>query len=54
VLPERKGLIETLLERQEEGVQSALPSDLRSLLRWALVGADGQPIARLPFELRVR
>ncbi len=54
VLPERKGLIDTLLERQEEGVQSALPSDLRALLQWALVLADGQPLARLPFELRVR
>jgi protease-4 len=54
VLPERKGLIETLLERQEEGVQSMLPADVRAVLRWATLLGDGQPLARLPFELRVR
>jgi protease IV len=53
VVPERKGLLETLLERQEEGVDTLLPRDLRALLRWAQV-LDGRPAARLPFDLRVR
>lgn len=54
VLPERKGLIETLLERQEEGVEAALPGEFRSLLKWATLLGDGRPLARLPFELRIR
>ena len=53
VLPERKGLLEQLLERQDDGVQTALPADVRSLLRWALMLGDGRPLARLPFDLRV-
>jgi protease-4 len=54
VLPERKGLLETLLERQEEGVDTLLPRDLLAVLRWAQVLNDGRPVARLPFDLRVR
>ncbi|HVR72518.1 MAG TPA: signal peptide peptidase SppA [Vicinamibacteria bacterium] len=54
VLPERKGLIESLLARQEEGLEAALPRDLRVLLRRATLLRDGQPLTRLPFELRVR
>jgi protease-4 len=54
VLPEKKGLLETLLERQDEGLETALPADLRGLLRWATMMREGQPMARLPFELRVR
>jgi protease-4 len=54
ILPERKGLLETLFERQEEGLESALPRDLRALLRWAMLLGDGEPLARLPFELRVK
>jgi protease-4 len=55
VLPERKGLLETLLERQEEGVESRLLTrDLGALLRWARVLGDGRPAARLPFDVRVR
>src|SRR4029079_3400913 len=55
VLPERKGLLETLLERQEEGVETRLlPPDLSAVLRWARVLGDGRPTARLPFDLRVR
>ncbi|HXU80529.1 MAG TPA: S49 family peptidase, partial [Polyangia bacterium] len=53
VLPERKGLLETLLERQEEGVEG-VPSEIRALLRWAIVVGDGRPLARLPFELKIR
>lgn len=55
VLPERKGLLETLLERQEEGVETRmLPRDIGLLLRWAQVLGNGRPSARLPFDLRVR
>lgn len=54
VLPERKGLLETFLERQEEGLETALPRDMRALLRWAVLLRDGQPLARLPFELNIR
>ncbi|HET8646361.1 MAG TPA: signal peptide peptidase SppA [Vicinamibacteria bacterium] len=54
VLPERKGLLETLLERQEEGVESLVPRDIAALVRWSRVLADGRPVARLPFDLRVR
>jgi protease-4 len=54
VLPERKGLFETLMERQEEDVMSsALPRDLRLLLRFVNVLGDGTPMARLPFDLRI-
>src|SRR5699024_7613036 len=37
VVPERKGLLETIIERQEEevGESALLPRDLRSFLRWA-------------------
>ncbi|PYQ51562.1 MAG: hypothetical protein DMF78_13170, partial [Acidobacteria bacterium] len=54
VLPERKGLIETILERQDEGVGAALPRDLRVLLRWARSFGQAQVLARLPFDLQVR
>jgi protease-4 len=53
-LPERKGLLETILERQEEGAEALLPADVRATLRWARVLGDGRPTARLPFELRIR
>jgi protease-4 len=55
VLPERKGLLETILERQEDGaVEVALPRDVRSLLRWSRLFGDGGLTARLPFDLRIR
>jgi protease-4 len=54
ILPEPKGLLETLLERQEEGVQTLLPPDLRTITRWAAVLRNGQPAARLPFDLHIR
>jgi len=52
VMPERKGFLETLLERQEEGIEAALPADLRSFTRLLRV-LDGRPLARLPFDVRV-
>ncbi len=56
VLPEKKSVFETILERQEEGASGAvrlLPSDARAFLRWASVLGGREPIARLPFELRI-
>jgi protease-4 len=53
ILPERKSIFEQLLERQDDGLQTALPADVRALLRWAAMLGDGQPLARLPFEVRV-
>ena len=56
MLPERKGLLETILERQEEGARGrSCPRTCARLLRWArAAAATAQPIARLPFELRIR
>jgi protease-4 len=54
ILPERKGFLDMLLERQEEGAMDAVPSDARVLLRWARLLRDSQVLARLPFELKVR
>ena len=53
-LPERKGLLETLLERQEEGAETMLPRDLRAMFRLGTLHRDGQPLARLPFDLQIR
>jgi len=55
ILPERKGFFDLLVERQEEGVRERLvPPEVRSLVQWAARLSDRGPIARLPFELRVR
>jgi protease-4 len=55
ILPERKGFFQTVLERQEEGVESRyLPGDVRASLGLARLLSDGAPLARLPFELTVR
>ena len=54
ILPERKGFLDLLLERQEEGALDAVPSDARTLLRWARLLRDSQPLARLPFDLKIR
>ena len=55
VLPERKGLFDLLMERQGEGVSDRLPSpELRAMLRWATAISDHGPVARLPFDLRVK
>jgi protease IV len=54
VLPERKGLLDLLLERQEEGGLDAVPSDARVLLRWVRLLGDSQILARLPFDLKIR
>jgi protease-4 len=53
VLPERKSLLEQVLDRQDEDVETVLPAEVRALLRWAVMLGDGQPLARLPFDLRV-
>jgi protease-4 len=56
VLPERKGFFETLMSRgEEEGIAAqALPRDVRAVFRLSRLFADSGPVARLPFELRVR
>jgi protease IV len=54
VLPERKGLFETLFEDDDSTMESRLPADLRALLRWAQSVRNGLPSARLPFDLRIR
>jgi protease-4 len=55
VLPERKGLLETILERQEDSeVMAALPDDLRRVARWVRALGRGDTLARLPFDLQVR
>jgi protease-4 len=56
-LPERKGLFESLLERQEEAVDSSqlsLPGELRGMLRLVGLLGGGGLMARVPFDLRVR
>jgi protease-4 len=59
VLPQRKGLLETLLERQDEDVVAratgrTLGPAAASLLRWATALGDRGPVARVPFDLAVR
>jgi protease-4 len=56
ILPERKGFLDLLWQRQEEDVIArSLPLDLRSLLRWMRSWtSQAGPMARLPFELSVR
>jgi protease-4 len=59
VLPQRKGLLETLLERQDEDVLARALARTHgraaaSFLRWAAALGDRGPIARVPFELTVR
>jgi protease-4 len=55
VLPQRKGLFETFMERQEEDVLAgALGPGAASFLRWATALGDRGPIARVPFDLQVR
>ena len=55
VLPQKKGLLETLMERQDEDVLTrALGPGASSFLRWATALGDRGPIARVPFDLQVR
>lgn len=55
VLPEPKGLFETLVEREEPGVAiRALPSEVRAVLRWTSVLRSDRVIARLPWEIGIR
>jgi len=55
VMPPRKGLLETLWERQQEDeLDAAVPREIRAFLRWARAFTGEGPIARLPFDLLVR
>ena len=54
-LPERKGFLEMLRERRDEDVGlEALAPEARALLRLAATLGEGVPLARMPFDLRVR
>jgi protease-4 len=55
VLPERKGLLDTLLQRQSEDITAQVlgPGGAR-VVEWAArLGGHG-PLARLPFDLQIR
>ena len=55
VMPEKKGLIDMLLERREEEVTvRALGREGRAALRWLATLTEPGPLARLPFDLRIR
>ncbi len=55
ILPERKSFFETIWERQqEEGMETALPRELRAALAWMRGMAGEGPLARLPFDLSIR
>jgi protease IV len=55
VMPEKKGLIDLLLERHEEDVMvRVLGREGSAAVRWAATLAEPGPLARLPFDLRVR
>ena len=55
ILPERKGFLETLMERQDEDVVGrVLGPRAAQMLRWSAALSDRGPIARLPFDLAVR
>ena len=50
-----QGLLETILERQEEGMDTAIvPYELRRVARWVRSFSSGEVMARLPFDLQVR
>jgi protease-4 len=54
VLPERKGLFETLFEEDDTMFESRLPASIRPLIRWARSVQDGAILsARLPFDLKI-
>jgi protease-4 len=56
LVPERKGFLETLIERQEEevGESAMLPRDVKAFLRWSTHLGQGELVARLPFDLQIR
>lgn len=55
VMPERRGVLETILESREEDVLArALSPRVATALRWVSSLAGEGPIARIPFDLAVR
>lgn len=55
VLPERKGLIATLLQRREADVTAGLLGpEARPLVEWVRRLSGQGPLARLPFHLEIR
>jgi len=53
VLPEPKGLLETLLDRSPDGLVARLPREIRVALRWARLLALPETLARLPYDLAI-
>jgi protease-4 len=54
ILPERKSLLDMLLQSRDEDVLAQLPGELGALLRLGRALQGGSILARLPFELRIR
>lgn len=54
ILPERKSLLDLVLQNRDEDALSQLPGELRALLRLGRALQGGAILARLPFELRIR
>jgi len=53
-LPEHRGFFEMLFERETPAIfASALPADLRALVRWSRMTQSSPVAARLPYELQV-
>jgi protease-4 len=53
-LPERKGFFESVFDRQQDdGQEALLPAEIRAMIGFARI-LDGAPLARLPFDLRIR
>ncbi len=54
LLPKRKGLIETLLERQDDAELVSRLAAVRAPLRWATLFQHEGTLARIPFEIEIR
>ncbi len=55
ILPEAKGLLETILERQEDDAWSpGCPPTCAGCSCWARTASSADIFARLPFELTIR
>lgn len=53
-LPEHRGFFEALFERETPAIlASALPADLRALVRWSRMARSSPIAARLPYELQI-
>lgn len=54
LLPKPRGLLDVLLQRDEDPLLGGLPSEVSRLAAWTRLAAEGgRPLARLPFDLSV-